>query len=161
MMSGMNIKPGDLVGIPFPYSNLKAEKRRPVLVLTQADRHDDFICAAVTSVPTAECAVAIDNSSMTTGNMPRQSWVRCDKIFTLSKSVIVRQYGSLRNEPLNNVREKYVPISAVNRTPLPQRSDPIPSFEPRRSFSSQSFRQQRNREPESRNKSCAYANWSS
>ncbi len=102
----MSIKPGDLIGIPFPYSNLKAEKRRPVLVLTQIDRHGDFICAAVTSVPTAECAAAIDNSSMITGNIPRQSWIRCDKLFTLSKSVIVRQYGSLENAAFNKVLEQ-------------------------------------------------------
>ena len=102
----MTFNPGDLVGIPFPYSNLKAEKRRPVLVLTQQDRHGDFICAAVTSVPTAEGAVSMDNTSMKTGHLPRQSWVRCDKLFTLSKSVVVRHYGSLENTAFNNVRKK-------------------------------------------------------
>jgi mRNA interferase MazF len=40
----MSCKPGDLVGIPFPYSDLKAEKRRPVLVIAKEDRHGDFIC---------------------------------------------------------------------------------------------------------------------
>ena len=62
----MSYSPGDLVGIPFPYSDLKSEKRRPVLVMTHQDRHGDFICAAVTSVPTPEFAVAIDNASMST-----------------------------------------------------------------------------------------------
>ena len=56
MISGMSCRPGDLVGIPFPYSDLKAEKRQPLLVITQQDRHGDFIYAAVTSVPTAESA---------------------------------------------------------------------------------------------------------
>lgn len=45
----MSYSPGDLVGIPFPYSDLKTEKRRPVLVMTHQDRHGDFICAAVTA----------------------------------------------------------------------------------------------------------------
>ena len=106
MMSGMSCKPGDLVGIPFPYSDLKAEKRRPVLVITQQDRHGDFICAAVTSVPTAECAVSIDDTSMKKGHLPQQSWIRCDKLFTLSKLAIVRQYGSLDNTVFNSVRGK-------------------------------------------------------
>jgi len=81
----MNCKPGDLVGIPFPYSDLGAEKRRPVLVITQEDRYGDFICAAVTSVPATKYAVLIDNTSMKSGRLPRRSWIRCDKIFTLSK----------------------------------------------------------------------------
>lgn len=106
MISGMSCRPGDLVGIPFPYSDLKAEKRRPVLVITQPDRHGDFVCAAVTSVPTAESAVPIDNASMKAGHLPRQSWVRCDKLFTLSESVIVRQYGSFDDKTFDSVRGK-------------------------------------------------------
>ncbi len=104
-MSGMICRPGDLVGIPFPYSNLKSEKRRPVLVMTQQDRHGDFIGAAVTSVPTTDYAVSINETSMNTGHLPSQSWIRCDKLFTLSKRVIVRQYGSLDETIFNSVRE--------------------------------------------------------
>jgi mRNA interferase MazF len=106
MISGMSFRPRDLVGIPFPYSNLKAEKRRPVLIITQQDRHGDFICAAVTSVPTAECAISIDDKCMEAGHLPRKSWVRCDKLFTLSESVIVKQYGTLDDNAFNRVREK-------------------------------------------------------
>ena len=35
----------------------------------------------ITRIPTPEFAVAIDNASMSTGNLPRQSWIRCDKVF--------------------------------------------------------------------------------
>jgi prevent-host-death family protein len=37
----MSCKPVDLVGIPFPYSDLKAEKRRPVLVITKTRSQDN------------------------------------------------------------------------------------------------------------------------
>jgi mRNA interferase MazF len=97
----MSYSPGDLVGIPFPYSDLKTEKRRPVLVMTCHDRHGDFIGAPVTFVPTPEFAVAIDKASMSTGDLPRKSWIRCDKLFTLSGSIIVRHYGSLNNTSFN------------------------------------------------------------
>ncbi len=105
-MSGMTYSPGDLVGIPFPYSDRKTEKRRPVLVMTHQDRYGDFICAAVTSAPTPEFAVEIDNASMSTGDLPRQSWIRYDKLFTLSGSIVVRHYGSLNSTSFNMVREK-------------------------------------------------------
>ena len=105
-MFGMSFSPGDLIGIPFPYSDLKTEKRRPVLVMTHQDRYGDFICAAVTSVFTPKLAVAIDNASMSSGDLPRQSWIRCDKLFTLSSSIIVRHYGSLNHTAFNIVREK-------------------------------------------------------
>jgi len=102
----MSCNPGDLVGIPFPYSDLKTEKRRPVLVITNPDRHGDFICVAVTSVPTHEQSVAIDNASMSAGELPRQSWIRCNKIFTLNESLVVRYYGTLNIAAFIIVREK-------------------------------------------------------
>ena len=41
---------GDLVLIPFPFSDLQSAKKRPVMALTPPDRHTDFIGVAVTSV---------------------------------------------------------------------------------------------------------------
>lgn len=59
----MTCRPGDLVLIPFPYSDLNAAKKRPVLVLTAPDRHGDFIALAVTSAQeTAACGAGCDSS---------------------------------------------------------------------------------------------------
>jgi mRNA interferase MazF len=96
----MRCSRGDLVAIPFPYSDLAARKRRPVLVITDPDRHGDFIGLAVTSVPTKDLALAIGERSMVAGNLPKASWVRCDKMFTLSRSVVAGWYGSVSNEVL-------------------------------------------------------------
>lgn len=40
---------GDLVLIPFPFSDLSAAKKRPVLLLTRPDAYGDFIVLAGTS----------------------------------------------------------------------------------------------------------------
>lgn len=106
MTSGMSCKPGDIVGIPFPFSDLKTKKRRPVLVLTPPDRYGDFICIAVTSVPAVECAVELDENSMRSGILPRKSWARYDKIFTLSQSAIVRRFGCLTDLAYGKVLSK-------------------------------------------------------
>jgi mRNA interferase MazF len=42
---------GDLVLIPFPFSDLSPAKRRPVLLLTRPDAYGDFVALAVTSPP--------------------------------------------------------------------------------------------------------------
>jgi len=94
----MTCKPGEIVGIPFPYSNLTSKKRRPVLVITTPDRHGDFVGLAVTSVPTLESAVPIEENSMAKGRLPGASWVRCDKMFTLGQNIVARNYGKLKDD---------------------------------------------------------------
>ncbi len=60
----------------------------------------------ITSVLTEEMAVAIDRKSMATGQLPRTSWIRCDKIFSLSDSIIVKTYGSLDEGVLQEAMAK-------------------------------------------------------
>ena len=40
---------GDLLLVPYPFSDLSASKRRPVLALTSPDSYGDFIALQVTS----------------------------------------------------------------------------------------------------------------
>ncbi len=42
---------GDLVLIPFPFSDLSASKKRPVLLVSRPDGYGDFVALAVTSRP--------------------------------------------------------------------------------------------------------------
>ncbi|WDN90529.1 hypothetical protein BuS5_03500 [Desulfosarcina sp. BuS5] len=39
----MLCKPSEIIGIPFPFTDLSTRKRRSVLVLTNPDRRGDFI----------------------------------------------------------------------------------------------------------------------
>lgn len=77
-------QPGDLVMVPFPFSDLDVTKKRPVLVLTVPDGRGDFIGLAVTSVPTAQCALEVDINALIAGSLPKRSWLRIDKIFSLN-----------------------------------------------------------------------------
>jgi len=114
----MTCKPGDLVGIPFPYSDLTTKKRRPVLVVTLPDRHDDFMGLAVTSVETEESAISIVEADMETGSLPRKSWIRYDKLFTLSSVIVLKTYGSIKHHLRQTVMEnlcRYIGCDTVNK----------------------------------------------
>ena len=45
---------GDLVQVPYPFSDLSSAKRRPVLALTKPDSYGDFIALPVTTRPQRE-----------------------------------------------------------------------------------------------------------
>ena len=99
----MSCSPGDLVLIPFPFSDLQATKKRPVLVLTSPDRHGDFISLAVTSVPQASPNILIDSTELLTGSLPKISWVRVDKVFTLDHRLIVKGLGRVNNRTMREI----------------------------------------------------------
>ena len=88
----------DLVLIPFPYADLGSSKKRPVLVLTAPDRYGDFIALAVTTVSQNEPALQLTSSDLTEGSLPKPSWVRVDKIFTLSEQNIVKSIAKVKAE---------------------------------------------------------------
>jgi mRNA-degrading endonuclease toxin of MazEF toxin-antitoxin module len=88
-------KAGDLVLIPFPFSDLQSTKKRPVMVLTSPDRHADFIGLAITSVEQQTQALQIGPANLTQGTLPKPCWIRFDKVFTLSESSIVKTFGTV------------------------------------------------------------------
>ena len=75
-------------------------------MLTVPDNRGDFISLPVTSVQTEESSVCIRAESMNEGSLPKISWARYDKVFTLSTSSIKRKYGTLRVEILEQIKDK-------------------------------------------------------
>jgi mRNA interferase MazF len=92
-----NPDPGCVVLIPFPFSDLKSSKKRPVLMLTTPDSNGDFISLAVTSKGYHLGAVELSQESMLTGTLPCQSWIRTDKVFTLAQTLIVKVAGKVQD----------------------------------------------------------------
>jgi mRNA interferase MazF len=84
---------GDLLLIPFPFTDLSAVKRRPVLALTSADSYGDFIALPVTSRPQTEHGLPIAATDMAAGALPAASWIRTNRIVTLNASLVVKTIG--------------------------------------------------------------------
>lgn len=91
----MTCNPAELVLVPFPYADLQTSKKRPVLVLTAPDRHGDFIALAVTTVQPLEHVLELEPAALAKGALPRRSWVRLDKIFTLGQEAVVKTFGEV------------------------------------------------------------------
>ena len=84
---------GDLLLIPFPFTNLSAAKRRPVLLLTAPDSYGDFIALPVTSRPQSAHALPITPADISGAALPAPSWIRTNRVVTLNASLIVKAFG--------------------------------------------------------------------
>ncbi len=91
-------QPGEVVLIPFPYTDLTTAKRRPVLVLRPADGFGDFLAAAITSHPGHVDALTLTQMDLQEDVLPKPSYVRATKLYTLNERIVVRRFGALKPE---------------------------------------------------------------
>lgn len=89
---------GDLVLIPFPFTDLSSSKRRPVVALTVPDARGDFVGLPVTSRPQGEPALALGTAGLRSGSMPRPSWIKTDHPVTLHAGLAIRTVAQVRHE---------------------------------------------------------------
>ncbi len=94
-------KQGDILLVPIPFSDLTATKRRLVLVLSNdiySSRTEDLIVSAITSnIRGTDFEIAFDDEDMLEGYLPKISCIRPDKIYTISKNIIVKNMVYYRN----------------------------------------------------------------
>ncbi len=96
-------QPGEVVLIPFPYTDLATTKRRPVLVLRPADGFGDFLAAAVTSHAGHVDALTLTQRDLREGVLPKPSYVRTTKLYTLNERIVVRRFGTLTSEAFTRI----------------------------------------------------------
>ncbi len=97
------LKRSDIVQIPFPFSDLTHQKLRPVLLLTDPDVFGDFLAAAVTSHTGHDDAITLQDDDIIEGRLPKTSYVRATKLFSLNGDVVVAALGSLKLESFERI----------------------------------------------------------
>lgn len=89
---------GDIVLIPFPFTDLKSSKLRPAIVVSSANvnKTEDLILAQITSdIKNDNFSFEIKDADVTRP-LNGYSEIRCHKIFTGSKSIITKKISSLK-----------------------------------------------------------------
>lgn len=103
---------GDLVVVPFPFSDLTNSKKRPALVVAELNGDDRILCQ-ITSQANDEHAIQITQNDCDDGGLNQTSNVRPGKIFTADKSVIIRRVGHLKPTITNTVTNRIIDILSI------------------------------------------------
>ena len=102
---------GDIVVLPFPFSDLSVNKKRPALVIARIKSHGDVLLCVITSRRTRDSdAVPVSRKDFTAGGLPRDSNVRPNRIFTADSSIILATAGHLSAEKTREVTAAIVRI---------------------------------------------------
>lgn len=106
----MNYKQGDIVLLPFPYSDLSTAKKRPALVVSNNTFNassDDFVCCLVTTNPKQDkYTIQITENDVEQGKLSFASTVKPYRIFTTDKKIVVKKLCALQKTKLRLVADK-------------------------------------------------------
>ncbi len=101
----MMFKQGEIIIVPFPFSDLSSIKNRPVLIISRSNNSDDIItCGLTSNLKDNKSSVLIDNSNLENGRIPKKSLIKVDKIFTLNKSIIKKKVARVNQETFSRVK---------------------------------------------------------
>lgn len=101
---------GEVVVIPFPFSDLTQAKRRPALVLARLEGEDLILCQITSQAIKDKYAIQISDDDFETGSLKQPSNVRPNRIFTADSHLVLYRIGNLKREKLTHVIEKLVDI---------------------------------------------------
>ena len=99
---------GDVVVVPFPFSDLTEAKRRPALVLAELDGEDRILCQITSKSYGDSRAVPLDAADFVRGSLRLASYVRPGKLFTAHTSLVAGQAGELQPGKFSAVRDAVV-----------------------------------------------------
>ena len=98
---------GDVIVIPFPFSDLSGSKRRPALVLADLPGDDILLCQITSQHTKDQYAISLGQADFISGSLPVDSYIRPTRIFTADKRIIVRKAGTANvnvvNESIQNI----------------------------------------------------------
>ena len=86
---------GEVVLVPFPFSDLSQTKVRPAVCLADAGRGDWILCQVTSKSYGDPQAIVLDTHDFSSGSLHVISYARPGKLFTANEQLLVGSVGML------------------------------------------------------------------
>ncbi|MCQ2285421.1 MAG: type II toxin-antitoxin system PemK/MazF family toxin [Bacteroidales bacterium] len=110
---------GDVVIIPFPYSDKVTTKRRPALVMAHLRGNDLILCQITSQLRASPYCVSLTTENFATGRLPIPSFIHCSQIFTISKDKVIQKVGTLNLGTMVRVLQTFGKIFSIEMEEIP------------------------------------------
>lgn len=108
---------GQVVLVPFPFSDLSQSKVRPAVCLADAGRGDWILCQITSSPYGDPASIPLDAPDFASGGLLVASFARPGKLFTAHAALMHRSTGVLRPPTFARVLSAVVAILQPGATP--------------------------------------------
>ena len=105
---------GDVVVLPFPFSDLSASKKRPALIVAMLQGDDIILCQITSAARSDNYSISLNNNDFKQGKLDVESMIRPNRLFTADKSIVLYKVGSLDNNKIKEVEKNIVNIITKN-----------------------------------------------
>lgn len=97
---------GDVVVLPFPFSDLSDSKNRPCLVIAKLPGIDIIICEITSQSRKDVDAISLKQKDFQKGNLNIDSWIRPNKLLTVETSMVKYKLGKVKQSKIKQVEEQ-------------------------------------------------------
>lgn len=102
--------------MPIPFTDLSSQKRRPVIVVSNNaynQKTSDLVVVAMTSNPVeTDYSFTVTSTDLEKGTLNHPGKVRVDKIYTISKSIVVKTFGRVKGKVMERIRSELQSLTA-------------------------------------------------
>lgn len=99
---------GDVVVLPFPFSDLKSSKKRPALVISNPLKEDVLLAQITSQASLDEFSVSLTKNDFLEGFLPVESFVKVYRLFSADLKIILYKAGSLRKNKIKEIEVKLI-----------------------------------------------------
>ncbi len=101
---------GDVVVLPFPYTDFSGVKKRPALIIATLKGDNVILAQITTNKRDDEDLVSLKIDDFASGSLKFDSFVMVSLIFTANLSMIEYKAGKIKNDKINQVEKKLIKL---------------------------------------------------
>jgi mRNA interferase MazF len=108
------IEQRDLLLVPFPFSDQKGRKVRPVIVISNNEfniNSEDVLVVGVTSnISKDKYTIYLTNKDLDEGKLYTPCCIKAENILKINKDIILKKIGKIRGDKLDLIRKVILEI---------------------------------------------------
>ena len=101
---------GDIVVVPFPFSNLTESKRRPALILRVLAGDDLILCQITSKARHDNYSIPLLAHDFQNGSLKLASFLRPNRLLTTDKVVVLYRVATVTREKLGEAVNQAIKI---------------------------------------------------